>query len=58
MTLSTTLTSAELIEQIQQADPSGEMPVAYLLSSASSPRPVSAASVQRDDDGDTYLMVG
>jgi hypothetical protein len=58
MTLSSTLTSAQLIEKIKQADPSGEMPVAYLLSPVSSPRPVSAASVERDDDGDTYVMVG
>lgn len=58
MTLSTTLTTAQLIEQIQKADPTGEMPVAYLLSPVSSPRPVSAAGVERDDDGDTYVMVG
>jgi hypothetical protein len=58
MTLTSTLTSAELIELIQKADPSGELPVAYLLSAKSNPRPLSTASVQRDEDGDTYLMVG
>jgi hypothetical protein len=52
------MTSAEFVEAVQQADPSGKLPVAYLLTLSSTPRPLSVASADRDEEtGEQYVMV-